>query len=539
LIKIVNAETKAKKAGYFSPMLALGLGIPVALLTVGFVPHAMRVSKLNDEVAQRKSEPPTVVVVRPRAATDPGLVLPGSSLATQEVVLQARGTGYVTHSYVDIGSVVKSGQVLATLQAPDVDAQYHQAVSQTQQSAATVLQSQATELGLEASARQAKAQYQASLSGLTQTKATAASYSAKVTSAQKALRQAQANLRYDQAQQAFAEREMARFRSLGAAGYATIEQVEQQAATAKSAKAKVEADQEAIQIAMANITDAQAGYRAAVAAVDSAGFNVTSASENVNVARQALLSGQRLIDVNRAALGAASENTKRYDALLKNQAIVAPFDGVITARNVEIGSLVNASTTPVADTDPNNTAPTSGLYGLARIDPIEVSVQLPQTYFSAVQLKQPVDVSFREIPNQVFRGQISAVSGALDATSRTLQVKVRVPNPTRQLRPGLYADVHFSALKADPVLRVPSTAFLSDSKGTRVAVVTPDDHIRLQSVQVGRDFGDEAEIIQGLKPGEMVVVMPSDTLTPGLAVKPSERDVMPVAGSPPTNSRKG
>ena len=516
-------------------MIALGVSMPVALLAVGFVPRLVRTYRLDSSIAQMQKDAPTVLVVRPRLAADPGLVLPGSSLATQEVVLQARGTGYVSHSYVDIGSVVKAGQVLATLQAPDVDAQYFQAVSQRGQSAATVKQSQADAVRLEAATRQARAQYQSSLGSLDQARASAASYRAKLTSAQKSLRQAQANLRYDQAQLTFAQNEALRYRTLGSQGYATLEQVEQQAATAKSDQAKVEADQEAVQVAMANITDAQAGYRAAVAAVESARYNVTASSENINVANGALESGRRLVDVNQAALGAADQNTKRYDAVRSNQVITAPFAGVITARNVEIGSLVNASTTPVADTDPNNTAPTSGLFGLARLDPMEVSVQLPQTFYSSVQRNQPIDVSFRELPREVFHGKISAVSGSLDALSRTLQVKVRVPNPDHRLRPGMYADVHFSGLKQDAGLRVPSTAFLSDSHGTRVAVVTADDKVDLRSVQVGRDFGDEAEIVTGLKAGERVIVTPSDRLTQDESVNPRERAASLEPGNPKTD----
>jgi RND family efflux transporter MFP subunit len=502
--------------------LILGAGAAVLLLSVGVMPRVMRSAKLEDAVKHLQHDAPTVVVVRPNRAADPGLTLPGSSVAVQEVVLQARGTGYVSKCFVDIGSVVKAGQVLAILKAPDVDAEFHQAQSQTVQGQATVAQSQADAQRLEASVRQSHALYQSSQGALAQARASAASVKAKVSTARRALLQAQANQRYDQAQLTYSEREAARYRTLGSQGYATLDQVEQQIATAKSARAKIDSDQEAVSMARSNITDAQAAYQASLAAVQSAGFNVVSANENINVAEQSLNSGRRLIDVNRAALGAANENTRRYTAVMQNQVITAPFDGVITARNVEIGSLVNASTAPVADTDPNNTAPTSGLFGVARLDPIEVSVQLPQAYIAAMSDNLPVEVYFRELPNEIFHGKIVAVSGALDAMSRTLQVKVRLPNPKRRLRPGMYADVHFRGLKQEEVLRIPSTAFMTDAKGVHVAIVTSDDHIHLQSVVVGRDFGNEAEILTGLKPDEMVVVSPNDSMVEGLAVTPKD-----------------
>jgi RND family efflux transporter MFP subunit len=354
---------------------------------------------------------------------------------------------------------------------------------------------------------------------LLQARANADSYTAKVSTARRQAELARANMRFDQAQRVLAYREFWRYRTLWLQGFATTEQSDQMEAGYKSAVAKVDADRQAVLAAESGVSDAMSTELAAIAAMHSASFALTASQDNISVAVAALTSGQRVIDENRQGLAANVANEKHFADLSGFQQVLAPFDGVITARNIEIGSLVNAPTAVVADNDPGNTAPRGGLFGLACLDPLEIDIRIPQTYYAAMAVGQTADVAIREHPEETYPGVITAVSGALDGPSRTLQIKVRLANPKQVLRPGMYAEISFRSLDLAPTLHVPSTALLVDSKGTRVAVVTSDNKINLRQVKMGRDLGSESEILTGLKDDEEFVVTPADTLKEDMVVQ--------------------
>ena len=195
--------------------------------------------------------------------------------------------------------------------------------------------------------------------------------------------------------------------------------------------------------------------------------------------------------------------------------IRAPFSGVITSRNVDSGALINAGS--AAET--GGSTPKSGLFGLLRIDMLRIRVNVPQSSFLAVRPGQVARVLVREYPGREFVGTVTQIAGAMDASSRTLVTEVRVSNREGKLIPGMYAQVKFSLLQTVS-LRLPASALLSGSEGTRIAVVTAEKRIHFVSVTVGRDFGSEVEIAAGLTGGEQVILGPSDTLQEGAKVRP-------------------
>lgn len=501
------------------PRWALVTTLLVVLLAIGLIPRWRLDSRLSAASAEIKQGAPSVIVAQATEIDDPGLVLPGSTVATQVAAIQARSTGYVKSWNVDIGSSVKRGQLLATVEAPEVDAQYTQARNQSLQSSANLRQAESDAQKLAAAQRQTVAQRDSVSQALSQARANRRSAASKVTAAKRAYKLAQANLRYDQSQLTYAVKENARYQKLVTDGFVTLDQSEQIEATAKSAQAKVEADQEAVRVAASNIDDAQASYQAAVAAVDSATSNLRAAEENIHVSEAAYISGQRAIESNQAGLAATQGNEQHYQAMQGFEQVRAPFDGVITARNVDVGSLINAPASNAADTNPNNTAPTVGLFGIARLDPMEVDVSIPQAHYSEVTVGQKATMFLQELPSSKIEGTVSALSGALDGSSRTRLARVRVKNPKGLLRPGMFAQVHFAATKGQ-TLRVPSTSLMINGHGTRIAVVTADNHIDLRSVTLGRDLGLETEVLSGIEPKQTIVLNPPDSLVQGMAVEP-------------------
>ena len=218
----------------------------------------------------------------------------------------------------------------------------------------------------------------------------------------------------------------------------------------------------------------------------------------------------------RAAVVAAQANVERLTQLKSFQQVIAPYDGVITARNVEVGRMVNAG---------------AGfeLYHIAQTEVLRAMVSVPQTNVRSLKIGATVDVLVPEFPGRVFKGEIARFAGALDSASRTLLTEVRLPNPKNELFPGMFGEVRFSFPAAQPAILLPSNAAIINAGGTLVAVVDTQNRIHLQHVTLGRDFGNQIEVLDGLAPGTHVVAAPRDSLTEGLEVSP----VMPEEASKP------
>jgi len=206
-----------------------------------------------------------------------------------------------------------------------------------------------------------------------------------------------------------------------------------------------------------------------------------------------------------ANLAAATANVRRLEELESFKHVYAPFSGVLTRRNIDIGALINAG----------NTGSNQQLFNIARVDPIRVYVSVPEIYAPSVR---PGVHAFIEIPSlsgQKFSGSVVRNSDAIDTTTRTLLTEIDVPNPKSELLPGAYAQVHFDLKISAVRLSVPVNALMFRAEGTRAAVVDANGKVHLQPVTIGRDYGTTVEILAGLQATDSIVLNPSDSLEEG------------------------
>ena len=201
----------------------------------------------------------------------------------------------------------------------------------------------------------------------------------------------------------------------------------------------------------------------------------------------------------------ARANVERLRELQRFKRIVAPFSGVITARNIDSGALVNAA---------------SGveLFHIAASEKLRVYIQVPQSYASAIKSGLDAELEFAERPNQRFSGKLVRSADAIDSASRTLRAEIEVDNGAAKLLPGAYARVHLQ-LPVQPALRLPVSALIFRAEGLQVATVDEQRHIRLKSIQLGRDYGSEVEVLAGLSGDDDVVLNPPDAIVENQSVR--------------------
>jgi len=414
------ANHDGTRGAYWQPsrttMSALLLALVVLLIlafVAGYLPVRQRDAALRAEMAAQQQGLPRVVVIRVRRAPDASqLKLPGTMQALREAPILARADGYLKRRLVDIGDRVQAGQVVAEIDAPELDQQIHQA---------------------EAAAEQAQA----------------------------AAEQAQANM-----EQAVANRELAR---LTADRLKTL--------TASGISPQQDTDQ-----AQAQLAAQEANVRAADKAVSAQRSNIAAAK--ANLARMQELQGYRQVR--------------------------APFDGLITVRNVEVGALVSAANTL--------------LYRIAQTGTLRTYVNVPQSDVNAVRAGQKATLTASHLPGRTFEGTVARTASSLDPTSRTMLVEVGVPNPDGALFPGTFVEVALAGSRPDPPLVLPAAAIVFRTDGPQVAVVQTGGTLHLQRVTVGRDYGDRVEILQGIQEGATVVAVPGDSAREGARVVPVEQD---------------
>jgi RND family efflux transporter MFP subunit len=216
---------------------------------------------------------------------------------------------------------------------------------------------------------------------------------------------------------------------------------------------------------------------------------------------------ERLSAYNQAAanLAATQANVGRLQKLTGFNRVVAPFDGVVTQRNIDVGDLVNAG----------NGGTGQALFSVAQVDPLRLYVFVPQVYAHEIKVGAPVTVTLAERVGEQYRGTIARTAGAIDAATRTMQVEIRVPNPTGALIAGSYVQVTLP-ISADPhALVVPTNVLLFRPEGTRIALVDSAGQVHLTLVQLGTDFGTRVEILSGLAATDRIVVNPADSLADG------------------------
>jgi len=359
------------------------------LVVAGVLPRLRDARELRAESASVHATPAVTIVRVKRAAAISDLTLPGSIEALHESPLYARTNGYVTKWTTDIGGHVDAGQLLAVIEAPEVDRQADQAKADLGQLRATLTLNKQT---------------------------------------------------------------LDRWVALGRDSVVTRQEVDER--------------QAAYDAAVANLASGQANY-------------------------------DRLLELQRF------------------ERVVAPFRGVVTSRSVDIGNLVTAGAA-MGGADAASARP---LFTVASTDTVRVYVNVPQ---SAVRLVQPgaaAEILVRERPGEVFRGTVARNARALDAASRTLLTEVQIPNRSGVLLPGTYVQVRFAVTAAEPPIIVPANALVVRADGAQVAVVEADHTIHFAKVELGRDFGESVEVVDGLTDGAAVVVNPSDEIRDGVTVR--------------------
>jgi RND family efflux transporter MFP subunit len=206
-----------------------------------------------------------------------------------------------------------------------------------------------------------------------------------------------------------------------------------------------------------------------------------------------------------ASLAAADANVGRLQKLQGFNQVVAPFDGVVTRRNVDVGDLVNAG----------NGGTGRALFAVAQVDPLRLYVYVPQAYAQQINVGDAVTVTLAERAGQQFRGSIARTARAIDTATRTMQVEIQVPNPTGALIAGSYVQVSLPVDVDKEALVVPTNVLLFRPEGTHVALVDSGGRVHLALVKLGTDFGTRVEVLQGLSAEDRIVLNPADSLADG------------------------
>jgi RND family efflux transporter MFP subunit len=226
------------------------------------------------------------------------------------------------------------------------------------------------------------------------------------------------------------------------------------------------------------------------------------------------------LSARKATVDSNASNVHRLEDLQSFQKVYAPFDGVLTARNTDVGALIDAGA--------NSTG--KELFHLAAIDTLRVFVAIPEVYSRAARPGAIASLTLDEFPGRSFQGTLARTSNSIDQASHTLLTEVDVQNSDGQLLPGAYVSVHFKLPQTVRSVVVPSNTLLFRSEGLRVAVVR-DGRVQLTPVKIGRDYGSTVEVISGLQASDAVVLDPADSLVSGAPVRSGSHSATAPGGS--------
>jgi len=227
------------------------------------------------------------------------------------------------------------------------------------------------------------------------------------------------------------------------------------------------------------------------------------------VSKQSAEENMSIMKAKQATLAAALANVRRLEQLQSYEKVYAPFDGVITARNVDVGALIDAG----------NQGQPAALFELAETDRLRIFANVPQDDAPYAVPGTKAQLSLSQFPGRTFAGSVARTSGAIDPRTRTLRVEVDLDNPDGTLLPGAFAQLSLALTHADPGLSLPANVLLFRPHGVQVAVVDARGVVSLRTITLGRDFGTRVEIRSGLEGNERVVVNPSDAISAGQAVR--------------------
>jgi RND family efflux transporter MFP subunit len=214
-----------------------------------------------------------------------------------------------------------------------------------------------------------------------------------------------------------------------------------------------------------------------------------------------------LADVN-----VAQGEVDRLEALENFKNITAPFDGVVTERNTDVGALINAGSGVGGGTGPV-------LFRVADVHKMRIFVQVPQRMSAGIREGQKAELHLPQFPDKAFAAKVATTAGSINQTARTLLVELHADNPNDVLQPGSYTEVHFSLPPQSNVLNIPTSALIFRQNGLEVAVIGQEDRIELKKVSIGRNLGSSVEVLSGLAPSDRVVISPPDSLAGGDLVR--------------------
>ncbi len=262
-------------------------------------------------------------------------------------------------------------------------------------------------------------------------------------------------------------------------------------------------DQELAQ-AKANLAVADANYR--LAQVTAVRWQRLLKSDAVSVQDVDVKTGDA--EAKKAAVTAAQANVARLEAQEGFKRIVAPFDGVITARRTDVGALINAG---------SGVGPE--LFAVADVHEMRVYVRVPQSESADITTGMKASLSLPQYPDRSFPATVETTANAIDPVSNTLLVELKADNPDGVLAPGTFADVHFDLPPQPDVMRIPTSALLFREGGLKVATVGPDGKAEIRPIRAGRDLGTQMEVLGGLTPSDRVIDSPPDSLIVGEKVQ--------------------
>lgn len=250
----------------------------------------------------------------------------------------------------------------------------------------------------------------------------------------------------------------------------------------------------------------------------------------VTYRRNQLLFVQRVLDAqtrdtsadtyeeDKAQVAADQANINRLNALEAFRLLRAPFDGIVTVRDVDVGAYV-------ANGSGNQ------LFRVARTSPLRIYVSVPQSDAQLVKIGMEADLTLPQFPNRTFRAHVTNTADVVDPTSRSLLTQLQIPNESGELLPGAYAEITFKFANDSRFLTVPENTLLFRREGPAVGIVLPDGKVELRKVTINRDFGNKLEVSEGLSISDQVILNPSDDLTDGASVKITEPSSHPGTSS--------
>jgi len=226
-----------------------------------------------------------------------------------------------------------------------------------------------------------------------------------------------------------------------------------------------------------------------------------------SVSKQDLDNANGGLEAKSTAVTSARANVRRLEQLHAFGRITAPFDGVLTVRNVDVGALIDSGSNA------------KELFHVAAVHRLRVYVNVPEIYSRAARVGMKAELTLSEYPGRPFTGTLARTAQSIDVASRTLLTEVDVDNPTGELLPGSYAEVHLKLPTEATTMKLPVNAVIFRTEGVRVAVVSTDGRVTLQPVTLGRDYGNSVEVVAGLAGTERIIVNAPDSIETGQTVR--------------------